>query len=205
MLALREYDSKAPGRPGYFLDAKLVWMSAPVVAVAAAAVLIGGHLLSRRRGRRDGGDGGDQGGKASTRNPSGRDRTVPRGNPPLNLAQLRALRAEAAEARRPKGSGSTAPSTASLTPFSAILMLARKVDKLEEECSAFFSSVGTSTTLIPTQQKELAQLLELLTQVQLNIDGVKGDENVRSHRKTQTTRVQSLLSALEKLASESGK
>lgn len=50
MLALREYDSEAPGRPGYFLDAKLVWMSAPVVAVAAAAVLIGGHLLSRRRG-----------------------------------------------------------------------------------------------------------------------------------------------------------
>jgi hypothetical protein len=27
-----------------------VWMSAPVVAVAAAALLIGGHLLSRRRG-----------------------------------------------------------------------------------------------------------------------------------------------------------
>jgi hypothetical protein len=78
-------------------------------------------------GRRDGGDGGDQGRKASTRNPSGRDRTVPRGNPPLNLAQLRALRAEAAEARRPKGSGSTAPPTASLTPLSAILMLARKV------------------------------------------------------------------------------
>lgn len=49
-LALRKYDSEAASRPGYSLDAKLVWRSAPVLAVAAAALLIGGHFLSRRRG-----------------------------------------------------------------------------------------------------------------------------------------------------------
>ncbi|KAG0589236.1 hypothetical protein KC19_1G006400 [Ceratodon purpureus] len=195
MLAMKEYNSEAPGRHGFFVDAKLVWISAPFVAFAAAALFIGGRFLSRRKGRRDDdSDGGDQGGKACTRNPSNKDRTEPRGNPPLNLAQLRALRAEAAEARLPKGSSSTAPSTASPTPLSTILVLTRKVEKMEEECSAFFSSVGSSTRLISTKQKELAQLLELLTQLQLRIDGVKGDENVRSHRKTQTTRVQSLLS-----------
>lgn len=121
----------------------------------------------------------------------------------MNLAQLRALRAEAAEARLAKESNSTASS--SLTPLGSILMLARKVDKLGEECYVFLSSAGSSIELSPTQQKELARLMELLTQLQLKIDGVKGDETVRPHRKIQTKRVQSLLSDLEKVSSGSGK
>jgi len=152
--------------------------------------------------RRTGGDGGNQGGTTSTRNSSNKDSSEPRGNLPLNLAELRAKRAAAAEARLPKEGSSNASSA--LTPLGSILMLARKVDKLEEECSAFLSNVGSSTTVNPAQQKEIARLLELLTQLQLKIDGVKGDETVRPHRKVQTTRVQSLLSALEKLSSESG-
>lgn len=195
-LAVKEYNAQ---RPAYYEDhAKPAWVSVPVMAVAAAALLIGGHFLSRRGGRRTGGDGGDQGGPAT----SDRNTTEPpRSNLPLNLAQLRAKRAEAAEARLPKEGSSNASS--SLTPLGSILMLARKVDKLEEECSAFTSSVDS--TLDPAQQKELARLLELLTQLQLKIDGVKGDETVRPHRKVQTTRVQSLLSALEKLSSESSR
>lgn len=201
-LAVKEYNSQVPQRPAYYEDhAKPAWISAPVMAVAAAALLIGGHFLSRRGGRRTGGDGGDQGGTASSGDSSSSAES--RGNLPLNLAQLRAKRAEAAEARLAKEGSSTGSS--SLTPLGSILMLARKVDKLDEECSAFSGSVGSSTTLDPAQQKELARLLELLTQLQLKIDGVKGDETVRPHRKIQTTRVQSLLSGLEKLSSESSK
>jgi hypothetical protein len=43
MLALREYDSDAPGRPGYFLDAKLVWQlrcSSAGISSVAEEVLI---------------------------------------------------------------------------------------------------------------------------------------------------------------------
>ncbi|CAM6128856.1 unnamed protein product [Calypogeia fissa] len=45
--------------------------------------------------------------------------------------------------------------------------------------------------------KEHARLLELLTQVQVAIDGVQSVESVRPHRKTQTNRVQKLITALE--------
>ena len=50
MLAMKEYNSEAPGRHGFFVDAKLVWISAPFVAFAAAALFIGGRFLSRRKG-----------------------------------------------------------------------------------------------------------------------------------------------------------
>ncbi|KAG0579625.1 hypothetical protein KC19_4G111000 [Ceratodon purpureus] len=203
-LAVKEYSSQVPERPAYYEDrAKPAWISGPVMAVAAAALILGGHFLSRRAGRRTGGNGGNQGGSASSGDSSNRDSTESRGNLPLNLAQLRAKRAEAAEARLAKEGSSTGSSA--LTPLGTILMLARKVDKLDEECSTFLSSVGTSTNLDPAQLKELARLLELLTQLQLKIDGVKGDETVRPHRKIQTTRVQSRLSALETLSSESSK
>lgn len=201
---MREYNSEVPKRPAYYEDhAKPAWISASMMAVAAAAMIIGGHFFSRRGGRRTGGDGRNHGRSASTGNPSSRDSTEPRDNFPVNLAQLRALRAEAAEARLAKESNSTASS--SLTPLGSILMLARKVDKLGEECYVFLSSAGSSIELSPTQQKELARLMELLTQLQLKIDGVKGDETVRPHRKIQTKRVQSLLSDLEKVSSGSGK
>lgn len=145
-LAVKEYNAQ---RPAYYEDhAKPAWVSVPVMAVAAAALLIGGHFLSRRGGadsptlacifssfkglhliagdvdigRRTGGDGGDQGGPAT----SDRNTTEPpRSNLPLNLAQLRAKRAEAAEARLSKEGSSNASS--SLTPLGSILMLARKV------------------------------------------------------------------------------
>jgi len=40
-----------PKRAPYYEDhAKPAWISAPVMAIAAAALLVGGHLLSRRAG-----------------------------------------------------------------------------------------------------------------------------------------------------------
>jgi len=81
--------------------------------------------LSWAIGRRTGGDGGNQGGTASTRNSSNKDSAEPRGILPLNLAELRAKRAAAAEARLPKEGSSNASSA--LTPLGSILMLARKV------------------------------------------------------------------------------
>lgn len=51
LIALREYNADVPKRAPYYEDhAKPAWISAPVMAVAAAALLVGGHLLSRRAG-----------------------------------------------------------------------------------------------------------------------------------------------------------
>lgn len=48
---MREYNADVPKRAPYYEDhAKPAWISAPVMAVAAAALLVGGHLLSRRAG-----------------------------------------------------------------------------------------------------------------------------------------------------------
>lgn len=50
-LAVKEYNSQVPERPAYYEDhAKPAWISAPVMAFAAAALLIGGHFISRRGG-----------------------------------------------------------------------------------------------------------------------------------------------------------
>ncbi|KAH9575828.1 hypothetical protein CY35_01G131400 [Sphagnum magellanicum] len=196
---------------GYEDPAKPVWVSAPFIAVAATtAFLIAGHLLSRRPGRRPGGGGGDrsQGGERtnnSTVVPGGdnnnNNKVTHRWNQPMSLAELRALRAEAAESRLPpelsrnKKSSSTG---GKLTPLGSILLLARKIDKLEEESSSFLHSVGEVAELDSIQVKGKARLLELLTQVQLEVDGIKSDESVRPHRKSQTNRVQALILALEK-------
>ncbi len=90
-------------------------------------------------GRRPGGDGGDrsQGGERtnnSTVVPGGdnnnNNKVTRRWNQPMSLAELRALRAEAAESRLPpelsrnKKSSSTG---GKLTPLGSILLLARKV------------------------------------------------------------------------------
>jgi hypothetical protein len=63
------------------------------------------------------------------------------------------------------------------------------------ESFAFFYS-SLSGFVVLWQGK--AQLLELLTQVQLEVDGIKSDESVRPHRKSQTNRIQALILALEK-------
>lgn len=51
LIALSDYNADVPKRAPYYEDhAKPAWISAPVMAVAAAALLVGGHLLSRRAG-----------------------------------------------------------------------------------------------------------------------------------------------------------
>lgn len=48
---MREYNSEVPKRPAYYEDhAKPAWISASMMAVAAAAMIIGGHFFSRRGG-----------------------------------------------------------------------------------------------------------------------------------------------------------
>jgi hypothetical protein len=94
----------------------------------------------------------------------------------MSLAELRALRAEAAESRLPPelSTNKKSPSTGGkLTPLGSILLLARKIDKLEEESSSFLHSVGEVAELDSIQVKGKARLLELLTQVQLEVDGIK--------------------------------
>lgn len=49
--ALRQQNAGVPTRAAYYEDhAKPAWVSAPFMAVAAAAFLIAGHLLNRRPG-----------------------------------------------------------------------------------------------------------------------------------------------------------
>lgn len=90
---------------------------------------IGWHV-----GRRSGGDGRRKGGGSgsSQSSSSGDKEEFKRGNQPMSLADLRLLRAEAAEARLQKGelaNGSPA-AVAKPTPLGSILMLARQVEVL---------------------------------------------------------------------------
>ncbi len=90
-------------------------------------------------GRRPGGDGGDrsQGGEQtnnSTVVPGGdnnnKKKVTHRWNQPMSLAELRALRAEAAESRLPPELSTNKKSSSTggkLTPLGSILLLARKV------------------------------------------------------------------------------
>ncbi|CAM6083864.1 unnamed protein product [Calypogeia fissa] len=193
-------------RAAYYEDyAKPVIVNWPFMLVAAAAIFVVGHFANRGAGRRLGGnykkrapstEDPDSGSNSS--NGRGDDSVGRRGNnQPMSLAELRLLRAEAAEARLKNGATSSSPAAAKPTPLGSILLLARKVDKLEEETSQFFVQVKDIETWTAKEEKEHARLLELLTQVQLAIDGVQSDESVRPHRKTQTNRVQKLITALE--------
>ncbi|BBN06213.1 hypothetical protein MPTK1_3g19280 [Marchantia polymorpha subsp. ruderalis] len=185
-------------RAAYYEDyAKPVLVNWPFMVVAAAALFVVGHFANKRAGRRTGGSG-----KSSpsddTNNPVQNDEGLPRGgNRPMSLAELRARRVEAAEARTRHGTTASNPGVAKPTPLGRILSLTREVDKLEKEASAFLASVKELEGLDAASEKEHSRLLELLTQVQLKIDGIQSDESVRPHRKTQTQRVQSLTLELE--------
>ncbi|KAL2633712.1 hypothetical protein R1flu_005191 [Riccia fluitans] len=160
------------------------------MVVAAAALFVVGHFANKRAGRRLGGN--NKKSSSSDTNSAVQDDSSRR----MSLAELRARRVEAAEARLRRGTGTSSPAAAKPTPLGRILLLARDVDNLEIEASTFLSSVKEVEELDPTSDKA-ARLLELLTQVQLKIDGVESDESVRPHRKTQTQRVQSLIVELE--------
>ena len=90
--------------------------------------------ISWHVGRRSGGDEGRKGGGngSSQSSSSGDKEDLKRGNQLMSLADLRLLRAEAAETRFQKGelaNGSPA-AVAKPTPLGSILMLARKVEVL---------------------------------------------------------------------------
>ncbi|KAL3694070.1 hypothetical protein R1sor_007721 [Riccia sorocarpa] len=163
--------------------------------VAAAALFVVGHFANKRAGRRLG-----RNDKAPS---SDNNDVIQDDNRPMSLAELRARRIEAAEARLRRGSGTSSPAAAKPTPLGRILLLAREVDKLESETATLLSSVQGLEELDSTSDKELLRLLELLTQVQLKIDDIESDESVRPHRRTQTQRVQKLILELEAVCRKS--
>lgn len=87
-------------------------------------------FIGRRSGGGDGGQTQRRSGTPRSNSSGGEDSTEARGNHPMNLAELRALRAKAAESRVHQDastSSSNPASGAAPTPLGSILMLARKV------------------------------------------------------------------------------
>ncbi|MCO5562253.1 hypothetical protein L7F22_015878 [Adiantum nelumboides] len=115
----------------------------------------------------------------------------------MSLAELRLRRLKAAEARL--HSPTNEVSAASLTPLGRILKVSKRADKLEEETQSFLGKVSVAKVMSPSEEKEQVRLLEELTVLQLEIDGIPGDESVRPHRKCQTNRIQTLLASLDQL------
>ncbi|KAI5084255.1 hypothetical protein GOP47_0000424 [Adiantum capillus-veneris] len=116
---------------------------------------------------------------------------------PMSLAELRLRRLKAAEARL--HSPRNEASAANLTPLGRILKLAARVDKLEEEAESLLGQVSIAKVMSPSEDKEQVRLLEELILLQLEIDGIPGDESVRPHRKGQTNRIQTLIANLDNL------
>ena len=50
MLALQRYDFNSLSQLGYFVNAKLIWMSVPIMAFVAVALLNKGHFSSVYKG-----------------------------------------------------------------------------------------------------------------------------------------------------------
>lgn len=87
-------------------------------------------FIGRRSGGGDGGQTQRRSGTPGSNSSGGEDGTEARGKHPMNLAELRALRAKAAESRVHQDasvSSSNPASGAAPTPLGSILMLARKV------------------------------------------------------------------------------
>ncbi|MCO5601585.1 hypothetical protein L7F22_055708 [Adiantum nelumboides] len=129
---------------------------------------------------------------------SGRDDvTSSKGIRSMSLAELRLQQLKAAEARL--HSSTNEASAASLTPLGRIFKVSKRADKLEEETQSFLGKVSAAKVMSPSEEKEQVRLLEELTVLQLEIDGIPGDESVRPHRKCQTNRIQTLLASLDQL------
>lgn len=85
-------------------------------------------FIGRRSGGGDGGQTQRRSGTPRSNSSGGEDGTEARGKHPMNLAELRALRAKAAESRVQASVSSSNPASgAAPTPLGSILMLARKV------------------------------------------------------------------------------
>lgn len=170
-----------------------------ITAFAAGTLVAFGHWFNSTPGRHLGGDkrrsfpreeGIDD--VQDEENKRRRNQTNPK-----SLAELRLRRLQAAEARLQ--STRTEPSAARLTPLGIILELTQKVDKLEEETKSLLAKVPAAMVMRPLEEKAQVQLLELLALLQLEIDAVQGDESVRPHKKSQTNRIQTLISKLDQL------
>eukprot|EP00270_Netrium_digitus_P016702 TRINITY_DN602_c0_g1_i5.p1 TRINITY_DN602_c0_g1~~TRINITY_DN602_c0_g1_i5.p1 ORF type:complete len:168 (-),score=55.88 TRINITY_DN602_c0_g1_i5:260-763(-) len=129
---------------------------------------------------------------------------------------------ESEEAQR-WGSHGQSGSFAGLTPLGQAIGIAREVDRMEEKVveiegrfsasqeSAANTGVGVGgddrgsmneSVAIKGEgaakvKEAAAMLVELLTQLQLRLDGVPADESVRPIRKAQTVRLQMLLQRLD--------
>eukprot|EP00850_Spirogloea_muscicola_P001916 SM000007S20876 [mRNA] locus=s7:725400:726428:+ [translate_table: standard] len=90
---------------------------------------------------------------------------------------------------------------AKLTPLGQALDVARRLDAIEREVQSLAGSATEAGRLDAVGERERARLTEAVTEMQLRMDGIEGDEAVRPVRRAQTQRMHALIQRLEALAS----
>ncbi|GAQ78151.1 hypothetical protein KFL_000080570 [Klebsormidium nitens] len=102
--------------------------------------------------------------------------------------------ARAAE-RRLSGHG-----TNQLTPLGRALAVAQKVDGLEAEAKTLVESVRRVGRVEEDVSKKQITLIELVTQAQIEMDGIQVGESGRAVKKAQIIRMERIIVSLEQLA-----
>lgn len=164
-----------------------------VTAVAAGVCFLPVVSYFLKRGRRGRTTSSNDGSTPSVHLPSPQRRQLAQ---PSSLAELRAIRAKAAESRCSGDSPENLSRKLNLTPLGQAIEVARKVDVVEKKALTALKRVKSDDSS-PPDAKEIAMLLEELTQVQLELDSVKGDDSSRPLKKSQTQRIQRLVQRLD--------